>query len=328
MAQAILITPREGAGRRACRSRSQAAQDARARGDRAQVARRRAARSWSPRTSTQCARARRTATRPSTWCWRCDDAETVSKHVQNAGAIFLGHYTPVAVGDYLAGPNHVLPTGGTARFFSPLGVEDFLKRTSVMRFEPPKLRELGARRDAARRARGAHGPRDVGGAAAAEDPAGAPRARSGPRRRGGDRAMSERSERKARGRAQDARDRDPGRARSRRQRASTRSPTGHAVLRPHARVVREARPVRPAARAPRAISQVDHAPHGRGRRHHARPGVARGARRPPRASAATAPPCCRWRRPRSRWRSTSRTDPISCIRCSSRTRDRELRRAR
>ena len=72
-----------------------------------------------------------------------DDAENQSKGVLNAGAIFLGHYTPVAVGDYLAGPNHVLPTGGTARFFSPLGVDDFLKRTSVMRFEPPKLRELG-----------------------------------------------------------------------------------------------------------------------------------------------------------------------------------------
>jgi histidinol dehydrogenase len=50
----------------------------------------------------------------------------------------------VAVGDYLAGPNHVLPTGGTARFFSPLGVDDFLKRTAFVRFEPPKLRELGA----------------------------------------------------------------------------------------------------------------------------------------------------------------------------------------
>jgi histidinol dehydrogenase len=73
-----------------------------------------------------------------------DDADAVSKGVTNAGAIFLGHYTPVAVGDYIAGPNHVLPTGGTARFFSPLGVEDFLKRTSVTRFEPPKLRELGS----------------------------------------------------------------------------------------------------------------------------------------------------------------------------------------
>ncbi|MCH8889497.1 MAG: histidinol dehydrogenase [Myxococcales bacterium] len=73
-----------------------------------------------------------------------DDPEAISKQVTNAGAIFLGHYTPVAVGDYIAGPNHVLPTGGTARFFSPLGVDDFLKRTSVTRFEPSKLRELGA----------------------------------------------------------------------------------------------------------------------------------------------------------------------------------------
>jgi histidinol dehydrogenase len=73
-----------------------------------------------------------------------EDPDTWVKQVQNAGAVFLGHYTPVAVGDYLAGPNHVLPTGGTARFFSPLGVEDFIKRTSVLRFEPPKLRELGA----------------------------------------------------------------------------------------------------------------------------------------------------------------------------------------
>jgi histidinol dehydrogenase len=72
-----------------------------------------------------------------------EEPDQLGKQVQNAGAIFLGHYTPVAVGDYLAGPNHVLPTGGTARFSSPLGVEDFLKRTSVIRFEPPKLRELG-----------------------------------------------------------------------------------------------------------------------------------------------------------------------------------------
>ncbi len=73
-----------------------------------------------------------------------EDPETTSKGVENAGAIFLGHYTPVAVGDYIAGPNHVIPTGGTARFFSPLAVEDFLKRTTFMKFEPPKLRELGA----------------------------------------------------------------------------------------------------------------------------------------------------------------------------------------
>ena len=72
-----------------------------------------------------------------------DDPDPIAKQIVNAGAIFLGHYTPVAVGDYLAGPNHVLPTGGTARFFSPLCVDDFLKKTIVTRFEPPKLRELG-----------------------------------------------------------------------------------------------------------------------------------------------------------------------------------------
>ncbi|HXK21532.1 MAG TPA: histidinol dehydrogenase [Myxococcota bacterium] len=72
-----------------------------------------------------------------------DDPDPIAKQIINAGAIFLGHYTPVAVGDYLAGPNHVLPTGGTARFFSPLSVDDFLKKTIVTRFEPPKLRELG-----------------------------------------------------------------------------------------------------------------------------------------------------------------------------------------
>lgn len=73
-----------------------------------------------------------------------DSPDAAMKRVTNAGAIFVGHYSPVAVGDYLAGPNHVLPTGGTARFFSPLGVEDFLKRSNFVRFEPPKLRELGA----------------------------------------------------------------------------------------------------------------------------------------------------------------------------------------
>jgi histidinol dehydrogenase len=72
-----------------------------------------------------------------------DDPEPTAKQIVNAGAVFLGHYTPVAVGDYLAGPNHVLPTGGTARFFSPLCVDDFLKKTIMTRFEPPKLRELG-----------------------------------------------------------------------------------------------------------------------------------------------------------------------------------------
>jgi len=48
-------------------------------------------------------------------------------YIKHAGAIFLGRYTPEAVGDYMAGPNHTLPTGGTAKFYSPLSVEHFLK---------------------------------------------------------------------------------------------------------------------------------------------------------------------------------------------------------
>ncbi|MBN1254071.1 MAG: histidinol dehydrogenase [Deltaproteobacteria bacterium] len=71
--------------------------------------------------------------------------------VENAGAVFLGPYTPEAVGDYLGGPNHVLPTGGTARFFSPLGVEHFLKRTNILSFSQDALDEV--REDVARLAR-------------------------------------------------------------------------------------------------------------------------------------------------------------------------------
>lgn len=63
--------------------------------------------------------------------------------VNHAGAVFLGNYSPVAVGDYLAGPSHVLPTGGTARFFSPLGVEDFVKRMSIIAFTREELSGLG-----------------------------------------------------------------------------------------------------------------------------------------------------------------------------------------
>jgi histidinol dehydrogenase len=62
--------------------------------------------------------------------------------IRHAGAIFLGHHTPEALGDYAAGPNHVLPTAGTARFFSPLGVEDFVKRSSVISFSGPALGSL------------------------------------------------------------------------------------------------------------------------------------------------------------------------------------------
>lgn len=61
-----------------------------------------------------------------------DDAEELAKQVRHAGAIFMGRYTAEALGDYCAGPNHVLPTSGTARFSSPLGVYDFQKRTSLI----------------------------------------------------------------------------------------------------------------------------------------------------------------------------------------------------
>jgi histidinol dehydrogenase len=62
------------------------------------------------------------------------------KKIKNAGAVFLGLHTPEAIGDYLAGPNHILPTGGTARFSSPLGVEDFVKRMNWMRFTKKALK--------------------------------------------------------------------------------------------------------------------------------------------------------------------------------------------
>jgi len=64
-------------------------------------------------------------------------------NIRHAGAIFLGHHTPEALGDYAAGPNHVLPTAGTARFFSPLGVEDFVKRSSIVSFSREALGRLG-----------------------------------------------------------------------------------------------------------------------------------------------------------------------------------------
>ena len=67
------------------------------------------------------------------------EPQACAEQIKNAGAIFLGHYTPEAVGDYLAGPNHVLPTSGTARFSSPLGVYDFVKRTSIMSYSPEAL---------------------------------------------------------------------------------------------------------------------------------------------------------------------------------------------
>ena len=72
-----------------------------------------------------------------------EDPLSILDRVENAGAIFLGPYTPETLGDYVAGPNHTLPTGGSARFFSPLGVEDFMKRSSILAFSRKGLKRLG-----------------------------------------------------------------------------------------------------------------------------------------------------------------------------------------
>ena len=72
-----------------------------------------------------------------------ESPESISKEVSNAGAIFLGRFTPEAMGDYLAGPSHVLPTDGTARFSSGLGVADFMKRSSIIGCDSDSLTKLG-----------------------------------------------------------------------------------------------------------------------------------------------------------------------------------------
>ena len=62
--------------------------------------------------------------------------------IKNAGAIFVGEYSCEPLGDYFAGPNHVLPTNGTARFFSPLNVDDFLKKTSIISYSGQALEKV------------------------------------------------------------------------------------------------------------------------------------------------------------------------------------------
>jgi len=71
------------------------------------------------------------------------DAEALAAKIRNAGAIFLGPHTPEAIGDYVGGSNHVLPTARSARFSSGLGVLDFMKRTSILKCGPDQLRALG-----------------------------------------------------------------------------------------------------------------------------------------------------------------------------------------
>lgn len=76
--------------------------------------------------------------------------EVVTKHpfdllpkIKHAGAIFMGRFTPEPIGDYIAGPNHTLPTGGTAKFYSPLGVENFLKKSSIISMSEEGIRSIG-----------------------------------------------------------------------------------------------------------------------------------------------------------------------------------------
>jgi histidinol dehydrogenase len=83
-----------------------------------------------------------------------EHAEALAAKVRNAGAIFLGSHTPEAVGDYVGGPNHVLPTARSARFSSGLSVLDFMKRTSILRCDPESLRALGPAAVALARAEG------------------------------------------------------------------------------------------------------------------------------------------------------------------------------
>jgi histidinol dehydrogenase len=72
-----------------------------------------------------------------------DDPFAILPQIRHAGAIFMGHHTPEAAGDYIAGPNHTLPTGGTARFFSPLSLDDFVKKSSIVSFSAAGLQRLG-----------------------------------------------------------------------------------------------------------------------------------------------------------------------------------------
>ena len=83
-----------------------------------------------------------------------DDADRLAARIRNAGAIFLGAHTPEAIGDYVAGSNHVLPTARSARFSSGLGVLDFMKRTSILKLGPDELVKLGPAAIALGRAEG------------------------------------------------------------------------------------------------------------------------------------------------------------------------------
>ncbi|NDJ16392.1 histidinol dehydrogenase [Myxacorys almedinensis] len=85
-----------------------------------------------------------------------EDPWSVLQNIRHAGAIFLGDSTPEAVGDYLAGPNHTLPTSGSARYASPLGVETFLKHSSLIQYSPTALQKVAQAVDTLASAEGLH----------------------------------------------------------------------------------------------------------------------------------------------------------------------------
>ena len=71
------------------------------------------------------------------------DPMSLLDSIKHAGAIFLGENTPEPIGDYIAGPNHTLPTGGTAKFYSPLSVEHFLKKSSIISMSKQGIQDIG-----------------------------------------------------------------------------------------------------------------------------------------------------------------------------------------
>ena len=87
------------------------------------------------------------------------DADGLLENIDHAGAVFLGHWTPEAIGDYVGGPNHVLPTARSARFSSGLSVLDFMKRTTIAKMTPAALKAIGPAAEAlaASEGLGAHG---------------------------------------------------------------------------------------------------------------------------------------------------------------------------
>ena len=150
LAQAILRHARRGAARRGRGERAAADRgDAAARRSSRRRSRSRGALDQGAR-PRRGLRDRRTASRRSTWSSRSPIPAALLPKIRHAGAIFMGHHASEALGDYCAGPNHVLPTGRTARFSSPLGVYDFQKRSSVLARLGAAARSARARRGDAR----------------------------------------------------------------------------------------------------------------------------------------------------------------------------------